>query len=59
MGKLTISMAIFNSFWYVYQRVVQAQDASHEAIPTSLSFPGLAGALAFFASHDFPCPECE
>ena len=39
MGKLTISMAIFNSFLYVYQRVILGSIADGQTHPQSSTHP--------------------
>ena len=47
MGKLTISMAIFNSFLYVYQRVYGKDgDTARESIHTGF------GTLVFFVAAE-------
>jgi len=39
MGKSTISMAMFNSFWYVYQRVVTIDESGYGLALHSLDIP--------------------
>jgi hypothetical protein len=50
MGKSTISMAIFNSFLYVYQRVLGTSSLTELVLSTRDTFPNLSpGGCHFLA----------